>query len=83
MLAASHALQPVVTVSAGNLTDAAVAQVRACFAHHELVKARIHADTGDECDVAAVELAARVPCELVRRIGRVALLYRPRTSQDA
>jgi RNA-binding protein len=83
MLAASHALQPVVSVSAGNLTDAAVEQVRTCFAHHELVKARIHADSGAECDAAAVELVARVPCELVRRIGRIALLYRPRPSPDA
>ena len=80
MLAASHPLQPLATVSATNLTDAAIAQVRACFANHELVKVRIHAETGGECDVAAGELAARVPCELVKRIGRVALLYLPRSS---
>jgi RNA-binding protein len=80
LLAASHATQALVTVSADNLTEAAIAQVRACFAHHELVKARIHADTADECDAAAAELAARVPCELVKRIGRIALLYRPAPS---
>ena len=43
-------LKPAATISADELSDAAIAHVRACFASRELVK----------------------------RIGRVVLLYRPR-----
>jgi RNA-binding protein YhbY len=42
-----------------------------------LGKVRIHADSGAECEQAAAELAQRVPCEVVSRVGRVVLLHRP------
>ncbi len=76
LLAESHRLRPVATIAAGELSDGAVEHVRASFVGHELLKVRIHADSGEECDATAAELARRVPCELVKRIGRVVLLYR-------
>ena len=77
LLAQSHALNPAATIAADNLSDAVVTRVRACLAGRALVKVRIRADSGPECDAAAAELARRVPCELVKRVGRVAVLYRP------
>jgi len=76
LLAESHPLKAVATLSADALTDAAVEHVRAAFVGRELLKVRIQADSGDECDAAAADLARRVPCELVKRVGRVAVLYR-------
>ncbi len=77
LLAESHKLKPAAILSADALTDAAVAHVRAAFAGRELVKVRIQADSGAQCDAAAAELAQRVPCEIVKRVGRVVVLYRP------
>jgi len=77
LLAASHSLKPVVAVSHENLSPQVVAQVRTAFEREELIKVRIHAPTATECDTAAQRLARAVPCEIVRRIGRVVVLYRP------
>jgi len=86
LAAEANSLKATVTVSAGALGDAVVSHVRTALGSRPLVKVRIHADDAATCDAAAAELAARVPCELVQRVGRVALLYRapgPDTSGDA
>ena len=75
LLAGSHRLKATVAIAAGEVSDAVVAHVRAGLAGRELLKLRIHANSGSECDAAAEELARRVPCEVVKRIGRVVLLY--------
>ena len=76
LLGQSHSLEAVATISAGELPDTVVAHIRRSFAGRALMKVRIHADSAAECDAAAVELVRRVPCELVKRIGRVVVLYR-------
>lgn len=76
-VASSHPLKPVATLVAGRVTDAVVAQVRQCFTGRALLKVRVHAECAAACDEVARDLAGRVPCEVVRRIGRVVLLYRP------
>lgn len=76
LLGRSHSLEAVATISAGELSDGVVAHIRTSFAGRTLVKVRFHADSAAECDAAAVELVRRVPCELVKRIGRVVVLYR-------
>ncbi len=77
LLAASHALRPVMSVAPGRLNDATIEHLRHCFAKAELVKLRVLADDGPTCDALAAELVDHVPCELVRRVGRVLILYRP------
>ncbi len=77
LVAQSHRLEPVAVVSADKLTDAVVEHVRTAFAGRTLLKVRIQADSGAECDAGATDLARRVPCEIVRRIGRVVVLYQP------
>ena len=72
-----HGLKAELNVSAGEVTEAAVEHVRTFLASHDLGKVRVRADSGAECDQAAAELATRVPCEVVSRVGRVLLLYRP------
>lgn len=74
LLAASHALTPVARVDPEKITDAVVDHVRSCLRGRKLIKVRIDGDDAGACDAAAAELAARTPCELVKRIGRVAIL---------
>ncbi len=62
---------------AGELAEAAVEHVRACLAQHELAKVRLSAPDRHAFRRAAEALAARVPCELVGRVGRVVVLILP------
>lgn len=77
LTAQGNRLKARVIIRAGELSDATVAHVRQAFGDKELIKVRINADDRQECGQAAQELAERIPCELVQRVGRVALLYRP------
>lgn len=76
LLKQSHHLKAAATFSAESLGAGAVDHVRQMLIRHETVKVRINADSGEECDAAAADLAAGVPCELVGRIGRVVILHR-------
>jgi len=82
LLAQSHGVKVAVALPASKPDEAGVAHVRASFARRELVKVRINADSGRQCDAAAAELASGVPCELVKRIGRVVILYRAAHGTD-
>ncbi|MBN2448555.1 MAG: YhbY family RNA-binding protein [Phycisphaerae bacterium] len=77
LTARSHHLKTMLTVAHDGITDQIVAHVRQSLARHDLIKVRVSATTAAESDAAAAQLAERVPCELVRRVGRVVLLYSP------
>ena len=64
------------------LTDSILAEVRGELQRHELIKIRLDEDDAREAEALAHELAARAPAHLIRRIGRVALLYRPRAASE-
>jgi RNA-binding protein len=64
------------------LSEPFLAEVRAEFQRDELIKIRIEADDAEGTDRLAKELAAGVPCHLIQRIGRVALLYRQKPGSD-
>ncbi len=82
LVGASHRLKPAVVLDADGVSASAAEHVRNCFADREMIKVRIHADSGAACDAAAVELAEQVPCEIIKRIGRVVLLYRTPTEPE-
>ncbi|MFQ5807448.1 MAG: YhbY family RNA-binding protein [Phycisphaerae bacterium] len=77
LAAKGNRLKANVIIRAGRLSEATVAHVRNAFGEKELLKVRISTDDRAECARAATELAERIPCELVQRVGRIALLYRP------
>jgi len=77
LAARGNRLKAHVIIRAEELSDAAVAHVRQAFGTSELLKVRISTDDRAACDRAALRLGALVPCEIVQRVGRVVLLYRP------
>lgn len=81
LAAKGNRLKAQVIIRAGQLSEAMVAHVRQAFGQKELIKVRLSTDDRQECARAAEELAQRIPCELVQRVGRVVLLYRP-AAQD-
>jgi RNA-binding protein len=77
LMARANRLPAVATIAAEQMPESAVEHVRAYLALHELAKVRINATDRDECRRAAEDLAARVPCEIVGRVGRVVVLCIP------
>lgn len=75
--AQGHHLKAQITVPAGQPSEAIVDHVRQALRRHPLVKVRIPAVDRNTCQATAAALAEQVPCELVQRVGRVALLYCP------
>ncbi len=77
LAAQGNRLKAHVIIRADELSETTVAHVRQAFGQNELIKIRLSTDDRQECARAAEELAQRIPCELVQRVGRVVLLYRP------
>ncbi len=73
----SHRLKPLLTIGDDGLTDGVVDQVRHCLSNRDLIKVRLPAQTGKARTALAADLAGRIPCELVRCVGRIALLFKP------
>ncbi len=67
---------------AETLSESVVEHVRKAFGKRDLIKVRIATDDRDVFARAAQDLADRVPCTLIQRIGRIALLYRPIENAD-
>lgn len=83
LLSRGHTLKAHLFVGRSGLSDPLLAQVRQAFTHVDLLKVRLDADSTDQADALAADLAARVPCHLIRRIGRIALLYHPGSEKTA
>ncbi len=77
LAARGNRLSAGLTLGEAELSDRAVDHIRRSFARTDLLKVRINVDDRDLFALLCEDLAARVPCELVQRIGRVALLFRP------
>jgi len=71
----AHALDALVQVGKGGLSDGVIRQTEDALARHELVKVRFLADRDDRREQTAA-LAAGVGAQLVGSIGRVAILFR-------
>ncbi len=81
--ARAHALEPIVQLGQAGLTDAVVAEADRALAAHALIKIRVGGADRDARVVMVEELCARVDAALVQRVGRVAVLWRPRPDDDA
>jgi RNA-binding protein len=76
LLAQSHELKANIHVGSDGVTDGVVELIRQALASNEMVKVRLGAEDRDEVGQFVDDLVARVPCELVKRIGFVAILFR-------
>ena len=71
-----HNLKPIVTVGAGGLTDAVLAELESALNHHELIKIKIRIGSRECRDVVLQEILDRSEAAIIQKIGNVALLYR-------
>lgn len=65
-------------VGRAGLSDAVVSQIAGALEQRELVKVRVVGADRTEVEATGQELARRLACTLVGRVGFVLTLYRPR-----
>lgn len=75
-------LKPVVTVGAAGLTEGVLQEAGRALDDHELVKFRLNLEDRVQRRDAALELAARLQAELIQRVGKTLVLYRPNPEAD-
>jgi RNA-binding protein len=79
--ARAHALEPVVQVGQGGLTDRVVAEIDRALAAHELIKVRVAvADRVERADICEA-ICARTGAAQVLLVGKVLGLWRPRPGE--
>jgi putative YhbY family RNA-binding protein len=78
----AHALEPVVQVGQGGLSDAVVAETDRALTAHELIKVKIGGADRDERAALVDALAARTDAAVVQSVGKIVVLWRPR-EEDA
>ena len=71
-----HALQPVVQVGRGGVSDQVVQAVDTALGTHELVKVRIGQGSDLDRHTGATSLADRTSSEVAQVLGNTVLLYR-------
>jgi RNA-binding protein len=81
--ARSHALEPVVVVGQAGASDSVIAEVERSLTAHELIKVKLAgADRDTRRDLTRV-LSERTGAAIVQQVGRVLVLWRPRTDDEA
>lgn len=76
--ARAHAMEPVVHVGHGGLTDAVVAEIDRNLTAHELIKVRAGAAERDQRHEMLDAIVARTNAAVVQTVGKVMVLWRPR-----
>lgn len=71
----AHAYRPAVQVGKGGLTDPVVASIDEALAARELIKVQIFTARDERMEIAAA-VEARLACECVGSVGRMAIFYR-------
>ena len=74
----AHALEPIVQVGTAGLTDAVVTEANRALTAHELIKVRVGGADRDERATTITALCARTDAALVQKVGKIAVLWRPR-----
>jgi RNA-binding protein len=74
----AHSFKPVVTIGNSGLTDAVINETNSVLETHELIKAKVNADTKDDRKKIAEKMAKQTESTVVQIIGHIVILYRPR-----
>jgi RNA-binding protein len=77
----AHDIEPVVRIGKGGVTPALIQSVIDSLKTQELIKVKILDNSSAEKDDVAEILVEHADCTLVRIIGRVLILFRPRDEE--
>ena len=79
----AHALEPIVQVGQGGLSDAVSVELERALTAHELIKVRINGTDRDARQAIAEAICARTGAAAVQQVGKVLVLWRPAPVQDS
>jgi len=80
----AHALEPIVQIGQGGLSDAVLGELERALTAHELIKVRINGTDRDARQETADAICTRTGAAAVQQVGKILVLWRPRPEeQDA
>lgn len=79
----AHALDPVVNVGHGGVTDAVVTEIDRALTAHELIKVRAASHDRDGRTEVLQTILARTDATAVQTVGKVMVLWRPKPEAAA
>lgn len=72
----AHNLKPVIIIGNAGFSEGVANELEVTLEHHELIKVRVNAGDREERDTLIEQICATASCNLVQRIGHIAILYR-------
>ncbi len=81
--ARAHVLHPVVIVGDGGLTATVLQEIDRGLDSHELIKVRVFSDTHETRGALLQEMCDTLSAAPVQHIGKILIIYRPRTDAPA
>lgn len=72
----AHSLKPLIIIGNAGYSKGVANELELTLEHHELIKVRVNAGDREERDALIGRICSSVSCELVQRIGHIAILYR-------
>jgi putative YhbY family RNA-binding protein len=79
----AHALEPIVQVGQGGVSDAVALELDRALTAHELIKVRINGTDRDARHTTAEEICTRTGAAAVQQVGKVLVLWRPKPDGGA
>lgn len=73
----AHHLQPIFQIGKGGLNDAMIVQIGEALEKRELIKVSFLQNTEEDPEEVGVVLEEYLGCEVVQKIGKILVLYRP------
>ena len=73
----AHALEPIVQIGQGGLSDAVLGELERALTAHELIKVRINGTDRDARQETADAICTRTGAAAVQQVGKVLVLWRP------
>ncbi len=76
--ARAHSLRPTVIVGTRGVTETVLAELDRALTDHELIKLRLPALQKEDRESCIASISGNSGAEIVGRVGRILILYRPR-----
>src|SRR5688572_33408747 len=73
----AHALEPIVQIGQGGLSDAVLGELERALTAHELIKVRINGTDRDARQETADAICTRTGAAAVQPVGKILVLWRP------
>ena len=79
----AHALEPIVHVGQGGLSDAVAVELERALTSHGLIKVKINGTDRQARHAIAEAICARTDAAAVHQVGKIIVLWRPTPEEDS